>query len=58
MGHGTLGRSGTGQRTIGKIRDVSGNPPGCPGRVGGPLGRFEMGRGNLPDVQDGSKDPQ
>ena len=41
MGRGTSRRSGTSQGTLLMVRDVSGDPQGVPGRVGGPSGRSE-----------------
>ena len=37
----------TGRRTIGEVRDGSGDPKEGPGWVGGPLGRSGTGRGFL-----------
>ena len=46
-----------GQGTLPKVRDVSKDPPGGLGLVGGPSLRFEMGRGTLGVVQDGMVGP-
>ena len=67
MGLETLGRSGTGWRTLGKVWDGSGDLHGGPKQVGGPSGRFGTGRGptgrsgmfrwTIGEVRDGSGDP-
>ena len=38
----------------GEIRDGSADPRGGPGRVGGPSGRYETGRGTIGEIRDGS----
>ena len=47
-----------GLRTLGVVRDRSGDPWGGPGRVGGPSGRSWTGRGTLEEIRDGSGDPR
>ena len=67
-GRGPSGRSGTGLRTLGavrdrsghtqKVRDGSGYSPEGTGWVWGLLGRSETGLGTLGEVQDGLGDPR
>ena len=63
---GSSGRSGTGWRTLGAVRDWSRDlgevrdrwvdPQVGPGHVGGPLGRSVTSRGTLWEVEDGLGD--
>ena len=50
--------SGTGQRTLGVVRDGTRDHLGSPGRVGGTSRRSGTGRGTLGDVRDVSGDPR
>ena len=47
-----------GRRTLGEVRDKSGETRGGQGRVGGHLGRSVTGRGTLEEVLDRSEDPR
>ena len=50
------GRSGTGRRTLGEVRDGSRDPVKILGRVVGPLVKFGTGRGTLGEIWEGSGD--
>ena len=52
-----MGRSGTGQGTLGEVWDGLGDPRGGWGRVGGPTGSSGMGRGKLGEIWEGLVDP-
>ena len=51
-----MGKSETGQGTLGEVRDMLGDPWAGPGRVGGSLMRSGTGRKKLVEVWDRSGD--